>query len=67
MEWVAGEREQVGAGLGKRGGVGVGVEWNVIEDLMRRLEQGRALSGLDERVKALIESLHRRMSSALAA
>ena len=65
VEWLAGERESNGAGgSDKRSGK---VEWNVIEDLMRRLEQGKGLSGLDERVQALIASLHTRMSSALAA
>ena len=63
VEWLASEK---GVGGAKKGEA-TGVEWNVIEDLMRRLEQGRGLSGLDERVHALIRGLHTKMSSALAA
>ena len=65
VEWLAHETAAVGGGKGL--GEAVGVEWNVIEDLMRRLEQGRGVTGLDERVQALINGLHSRMSSALAA
>ena len=69
VEWLATEKAAAaGGGSGGKGSEGgVGVEWNVIEDLMRRLEQGRGLSGLDESVQVLINGLLRRLSSALAA
>ena len=72
VEWLqsAGSSSGIASKTGKGTGSGVdgvGVEWNVIEDLMRRLDQSRRLSGLDERVQTLIQGLHSRMSSALAA
>ena len=59
------EEERGGVRAGKRPKGESGAEWNVLEDLVLRLQQARKISGLDAKTSALVTDLHGTLMKAL--
>ena len=60
-----GEEGRGGVGGGRRQKSESGTEWNVLEDLVRRLQQARKISGLDAKTSSLVTGLHSSLMKAL--
>ena len=58
--------ERADHGTAKRRKEEAGVEWNVLEDLMQRLQQAKRMRGMDDKATELVATLHGTLTKALA-